>query len=61
MTIILLLTLLSVLGLGYVIGRTHEGCRKGGTLELHDRLAALDQTNVRKSSSEVFKAYQEKK
>jgi hypothetical protein len=28
------LLLLAAAGLGYVVGRVHEGCRAGGTLDL---------------------------
>ena len=34
-----LLLLAALLGFGYVAGRVHEGCRKGGTLDLQTTIA----------------------
>ena len=56
MTAVLLLSIAAVLGLGYVVGRVHEGCRKGGTLDLKCEIA-LATGNVRRITREVADAH----
>lgn len=56
MTAVLLLAIAALLGLGYVIGRVHEGCRKGGTLDLQCEIATAT-GNVLRITREVADAH----
>ena len=49
------LFLLAALAFAYVAGRVHEGCRKGGTLDLAVALATCDR-DVRAVTAEIVAA-----